>query len=121
MGSSPRLNTVTNLDLSLLPGYGHTRTSRLVVFVWYFAAVRKVGNILLSSHRKLTCSEQHSPALVLLRVVSDAFPGRPQEVYVMLTGPPLSGRCTPELAAGIQEVPQGFSRQPSELFLVLRD
>lgn len=53
-----------------------------------------------------------SSLLVLLRVVSDAFPGSPQEVCVMLTGPPLSGRCTPELAAGIQEVPQGFSRQP---------
>ena len=112
MGSSPRLNTVTDVDLSLLPGYGHRRTSRLVVFVWYFATVRKVGNILLSSHRKLMCSEQRSPVLVLLRVVSDAFPGRPQEVCVMLTGPPLSGRCTPELAAGIQEVPQEFSRQP---------
>lgn len=61
MGSGPRLNTVTNLNLSLLPDYGHRRTSRLVVFVRYFATVRKVGNILLSSHRKLTCSEQHSP------------------------------------------------------------
>lgn len=105
MGSSPRLNTVTNLNLFLLPGYGHRRTSHLMIFVWYFAAVRKVVNILPSSHSKLACSEQGFPALVFLRVVTDDFPGRPQEVYVLLTGPAHSGRCTPELAAGIQEVP----------------
>lgn len=46
-----------------------------------------------------------SPAPFLLTVVSAAFPGRPQEVYVMLTVSLLYDGCTPELAVGIQKVP----------------
>lgn len=112
MGSGPRLNTVTNLILSA--SWLWTQEDQ---------SPRGICTVFCNSEESGQCtSEQPQEAdmfraalfslLVLLRVVSDAFPGRSQEVCVMLTGPPPSGRCTPQLAAGIQKIPQGFLRQP---------